>query len=774
MFNTPSITKNNSERLLRQFLGAAFRGALILMAAATSLAYGACTPFAQPVRYVGPLGAGSQCTDATIQDAINNSTCAYGTTIYLSPYGLSGTRTYSNQHLTINNKIVTLIGESGTYGCGSPPPYCGEIGSDPNNCLNVTAPVITLDGNNTTGSVIQVTGNSAVALKYLEIKRGNKNGSGGGISFLGSGNLSLLNSSVLSNQATYGGGIDVETSGGDLTLNLYDNVTIGTNTASESGGGLRLQGNANTATLNASSPKLFIANNEATNRYGGGVEIVGKVIANIGSPGVAGFGTIALNRAARGGGIAVLAGQYDRNAQPTLNLFSTDASNPIRVTGNSATYTGGGIFVKAEIIPSFTLGATANLWDFQIDNNIAQNGTAIYVDVYDDPLQLPGAARGVTVNLNSGARPPGSVMCLESARCNAISNNTAQNSNAIRTPGSAILIQNVGRLFANRFRMEKNSAAHAIHGISADRLIVTNCLIADNDLSAISVLRNDDADGLTQVKLKGCTIANNSIAGNAAGTHIVDIGGGGQDLEIFGNIFAQPSSNTNTVKHIGATITSTFNLAREITTLGGAISGNIAGAAVFNDPTGGDYHLYEYSLGIDTAPSLGGDDLAGKPRDIDIGSVPNGAGTRDLGAFERPCGGYVAGALCSLDIDGDDAANRTDGIMMVRRLLGFSVGSLRGDIPIGACPARRSVVAIQSLVQDQITPKAALGNLAAWDIDGNGQVDALTDGLLVLRALLGLTGTNVTNGALGNNNPARANWNSIKSYLNTTCGMTLP
>ena len=73
------------------------------------LAHAACNPFSQPVRYVGPVGAGSQCTDSTIQQAINNSTCAYGTTIYVSPYGLGGTRTYSNQHLSINNKNVTSI-----------------------------------------------------------------------------------------------------------------------------------------------------------------------------------------------------------------------------------------------------------------------------------------------------------------------------------------------------------------------------------------------------------------------------------------------------------------------------------------------------------------------------------------------------------------------------------------------------------------------------------------------------------------------------------------
>ena len=38
---------------------------------------------------------------------------------------------------------------------------------------------------------------------------------------------------------------------------------------------------------------------------------------------------------------------------------------------------------------------------------------------------------------------------------------------------------------------------------------------------------------------------------------------------------------------------------------------------------------------------------------------------------------------------------------------------------------------------------------AAFDIDGNGQIDAATDGLLVLRYLLGMRGATLVNGALG-------------------------
>ena len=58
------------------------------------------------------------------------------------------------------------------------------------------------------------------------------------------------------------------------------------------------------------------------------------------------------------------------------------------------------------------------------------------------------------------------------------------------------------------------------------------------------------------------------------------------------------------------------------------------------------------------------------------------------------------------------------------------------------------------LVNDCLTTFLALYVVPAcatpsYDVDGNGSVTALTDGLLILRFLFGLTGTSLTNGALG-------------------------
>jgi hypothetical protein len=388
----------------------------------------------------------------------------------------------------------------------------------------------------------------------------------------------------------------------------------------------------------------------------------------------------------------------------------------------------------------------------------------------------------VRVNINSGSRPVGGLACAESASCNSISGNRAVDANANPTAGSVILIQDVADFYATRFRMANNLADHVVHHLGAhgSDMYMSNCLINNNTLAKAAVVRVENTSESTPAAIKGCTIVNNVIAGNQPNTNVVDVSGdgysaGGNIVSLFGNIIAQPSVNTNTVRVTGGTVDATFNLAREVSTLGSGV-GNFPGFATFVNAAARNYRLLPGSLGVDYAPAVAGLDLAGNPRDIDLEGASNLYGSRDLGAFELGCQStYFAGALCSLDVDGDNNLETTDAQMMLRRLFGFKAVSLRDGLPpAGSCAQRTSVTDLDAFVQSQLMPQLALSNRAAWDIDGNGKVEALTDGLLVLRAVLGLTGTSVTNKAIGNNNPARSDWTSVRSYLNGTCGMTLP
>ena len=70
-----------------------------------------------------------------------------------------------------------------------------------------------------------------------------------------------------------------------------------------------------------------------------------------------------------------------------------------------------------------------------------------------------------------------------------------------------------------------------------------------------------------------------------------------------------------------------------------------------------------------------------------------------------------------------------------------------------------------------VTPRAVRDGRCVLDIDGDGEINATTDLLLLTRAALGMNGTAVTQNALGAN-PLRGDWAAIRAYLTDDCGMT--
>ena len=118
-------------------------------------------------------------------------------------------------------------------------------------------------------------------------------------------------------------------------------------------------------------------------------------------------------------------------------------------------------------------------------------------------------------------------------------------------------------------------------------------------------------------------------------------------------------------------------------------------------------------------------------------------------------------ATCDLDADANVSVKAmTDGILALRWMLGMT-GTAATQGAIGALPGRTLATDI-----------AAHLNLQRIDIDGDSSVDAATDGVLLLRALLGLIGTAVTNGAVS---PCatRTTWEDIRAHLAGTCGLTV-
>lgn len=110
---------------------------------------------------------------------------------------------------------------------------------------------------------------------------------------------------------------------------------------------------------------------------------------------------------------------------------------------------------------------------------------------------------------------------------------------------------------------------------------------------------------------------------------------------------------------------------------------------------------------------------------------------------------------CVLDIDGNQVISATsDGLMLLRAMLGLTDDAVTTGATVVGAP-RTTWAQISSYV-----------HLAALNLDGTGTTDAATDGVLLLRAMFGLTGTAVTNGVAANGQT----WATIRNYLNTQCG----
>jgi uncharacterized repeat protein (TIGR01451 family) len=114
------------------------------------------------------------------------------------------------------------------------------------------------------------------------------------------------------------------------------------------------------------------------------------------------------------------------------------------------------------------------------------------------------------------------------------------------------------------------------------------------------------------------------------------------------------------------------------------------------------------------------------------------------------------GTVATLDIDASVSATKydaaTDGVMALRAMFGLTGTSISSGATGGT--ASRNAAAIASYLGN-INPKL--------DVNGDGRVDALTDGLLLVRYMLGLRGTALVTGIpLSVLRPA---FGDIESYL---------
>jgi hypothetical protein len=109
-----------------------------------------------------------------------------------------------------------------------------------------------------------------------------------------------------------------------------------------------------------------------------------------------------------------------------------------------------------------------------------------------------------------------------------------------------------------------------------------------------------------------------------------------------------------------------------------------------------------------------------------------------------------------LDVDGNGAVLAlSDGLLVLRWLFGLTGETLISGA-VGAGCTRCSAAEIEDYL-------ASIETLL--DVDGDGSAEPLTDGLLILRFLFGLTGETLTNSAVNLAGCTRCDAATIEPYL---------
>ncbi len=458
------------------------------------------------------------------------------------------------------------------------------------------------------------------------------------------------------------------------------------------------------------------------------------------------------------------------------------------ISGNTSTSLGGGIF---------NVNGNLTLIDSTVSDNSSLSGGGIFN--YNGVLIINESVVSDNNSVDNGGgiyNNSSSLVINDSI----ITDNSVTGIDDIdsNNNGGGVYNNNNGLLIINNSIITNNNVPNFGGGISTNfgNITITNTTISGNtsnfggglyafgsttDIQQSTISNNEATNtggGIftnTDLESEITTITNTTISGNTA----TDDGGG-----IFNNdglTVIENSTITNNTGSSGGGIASFGDNLTETQIANTIISGNensdvdfvIAGVNSFvsnggnligigNAAVEGDNVFTEANdiTGI-TDPVIGPLEnnggfvethalLAGSPA-IDAGIndnlspeiITDGRGegfdriineTVDIGAFE-----FLDGL--NLDIDGNGEADAlTDGILILRSLFGFT-----GDSLIDGALATDATLTTASEIEDflEIT-----NNNNIFDVDGNGEGDALTDGILILRSLFGFTDDSLINGAV--------------------------
>ena len=531
-------------------------------------------------------------------------------------------------------------------------------------------------------------------------------GRGGGLFAVGN---ATLNSSIISNNSntgnnfSQGGGLYVA---GNATL---ASSTVSNNSTKGSGGGVLVLGNA---TLTAST----VSNNSATGQWeesrlpahGGGLNaynvtlIQSSVIDNTLS-----------GKFSKGGGVHSFSG---------VTVTDSTISNN-SVIGDSAK--GGALSIYSGRINISTI-TNSTITNNSITGNSSFGGglqvfDAVIVDSTISENTIIGNGRGGGLSLGGDG----------TINQSTISGNSIKGTDA---RGGGIYIQ--GSLTLDQSTISSNSTS-GINAFGAgiftsfDQLTINQSTIVFNTAES-------GAGGISVNSFNNTIISNSILSANTGPE---------------GNFYSFPSTNPSNVTATNSLFGDAIaEIGTPPVTSGNKIT-NTPGLGPLQDNGGPTLtHLPSTnSRALDAGNNTEAMAFSNDQRNNGFPRIFNDV--VDIGAVEL----QTIGASFSYDIDDDGTiAPLSDGILVLRYLFGFSDDALVAGA-VGSNPNRSTAADISAYLQ------AARDNLDL-DIDGNGAVTALTDGLLLLRYQFGFRGNSLIQGAIGDN-ATRTTAVDIESFL---------
>ena len=340
----------------------------------------------------------------------------------------------------------------------------------------------------------------------------------------------------------------------------------------------------------------------------------------------------------------------------------------------------------------------------------------------------------------------------------AVANNSARpgNGGGIYNTASGVLTITGSTISGNSVSSASGAGSGGgIHNFGGAITIVNSTLSGN---SALGPGGNSDSGGGFWTNTGPVTLINTTITGNSA-----DLGGGLRNGGVVTarNTIVALNMSPNGPDVYGPLTSEGFNIFGNssppasitptyFTDWTNLDAGQVGlGPLQLNGGSTENHALLVGSYALDAGHASGyGIDQRGVPRHTDdpgIGNAIGGDGS-DIGAFEVGVRG--------IDVDGNGTYDPfTDGVLLVRYLAGYTGTSLTENA-IGLLPLRETPAQITAFLDD-IKP--------TLDVDGDGRIDPLTDGLMLVRYMRGLRGAALVAGVPGTS-PARSG-TQIDNYI---------